>query len=454
MPVSSSENRKAPRSHDTASETQRPASVTVTWINWIALGSLFVAYLGLRSSGITDSYTQVLVIIASIAVPVIVLEGLYLKRFARMTYRRDPFEVRFRRVAIKLLGLGTSVAMLVLTYWVYPYFADGNASDVYEFFRRIWIPLAILTPIYFWFVDGLMSDPEDDYYAAGQFVLGLLPRQSQHKVANHVRSSFVKIFFYQYILSVMFWHLTNMLPYDPVAAVSAHRFGFIDVFIDSIWFIDVAFSCTGYFLTFRLFDSHIRTAEPTVLGWLACLLCYGTFYGMLTTSFTPYEDGLYWGHWLGNEPLLMGLWAIPVVFLLGTYVLGTVQFGIRFSNLTHRGIITNGPFRFTKHPQYISKNVAWWFISVPFINASGTEEAIRHCLMLVTMNVVFYYRAKTEERHLSLDPVYREYAAWIAQHGVFARARRLFGFGTPPYTIPLRPIEEGRTFERHYAPGE
>ena len=43
------------------------------------------------------------------------------------------------------------------------------------------------------------------------------------------------------------------------------------------------------------------------------------------------------------------------------------------------------------------------------------------------MNLIYYLRAKTEERHLMRDPDYRAYAAWIAEHGLFARVRRVFG---------------------------
>lgn len=415
----------------------RPQSVTVTWINCIALASLFCAVAGLRQFGIDDPITQVLTVMAAIALPVVVLEGLYFKRFARLTYRRDPVAVRARRVAVKLTGLGVTVALLVMTYWLFPYFSDGSAYRVYELFARIWLPLVILTPVYFWFVDGLMEEPEDDYHAAGLFVLGLMPDSRRAELGNHLRASFVKIFFYQYILSVALMYLSNMTHYDPLAVVSAEPFGVMDFIIDTAWFVDVAFACTGYFLTFRLFGTHIRSAEPTVLGWLVCLICYGTFYDMLSGSFLPYEDGFYWGHWLADTPVLKALWAIPIAVLLGIYALGTVQFGVRFSNLTHRGIVTNGPFRLTKHPQYISKNIVWWLVSVPFISAAGPEEAIRHCLMLVGFNVIFYLRAKTEERHLARDPVYRAYAEWIAQHGLIARLKRLAGRPMAPYRVPL-----------------
>ena len=33
------------------------------------------------------------------------------------------------------------------------------------------------------------------------------------------------------------------------------------------------------------------------------------------------------------------------------------------------------------------------------------------------MNFMYFMRAKTEERHLSRDPVYVEYATWMNAHG-------------------------------------
>jgi len=94
-----------------------------------------------------------------------------------------------------------------------------------------------------------------------------------------------------------------------------------------------------------------------------------------------------------------------------------VTFGVRFSNLTHRGILTNGPYRFTKHPAYITKNLSWWLISIPFLHAPATA-AIRHSIALGCINTIYFLRARTEERHLSRDPVYVAYALWMNEHGV------------------------------------
>jgi hypothetical protein len=42
--------------------------------------------------------------------------------------------------------------------------------------------------------------------------------------------------------------------------------------------------------------------------------------------------------------------------------------------------------------------------------------------------VVFYARARTEERHLSADPTYVAYARWISEHGLLRRLGRFLPF--------------------------
>jgi hypothetical protein len=81
-----------------------------------------------------------------------------------------------------------------------------------------------------------------------------------------------------------------------------------------------------------------------------------------------------------------------------------------------------------KHPAYISKNISWWLISIPFISIEGAEVAIKHSLLLLVLNFVYYLRAKTEERHLSLDPVYVQYATAMNERGIFRKLYRLFPF--------------------------
>jgi len=111
-----------------------------------------------------------------------------------------------------------------------------------------------------------------------------------------------------------------------------------------------------------------------------------------------------------------------LVLLTGIYAWATVAFGLRFSNLTHRGILTHGPYRWTRHPAYLSKNLFWWFSSLPFLSMSGSlTDVVRNCALLGVTNAVYYWRARTEEAHLGTDADYVAYRAWMERNGVVPR---------------------------------
>jgi len=127
-----------------------------------------------------------------------------------------------------------------------------------------------------------------------------------------------------------------------------------------------------------------------------------------------------WGHWFGGNPAMLWVWAAWLIFLTAIYAWATVAFGIRFSNLTYRGVLTNGPYRYTRHPAYLSKNLFWWCSVMPFlVTNDSTSDAIRNVFFLLCVNGIYYWRAKTEEAHLlAEDPKYAQYHAWMAQHGL------------------------------------
>src|SRR5699024_9622487 len=119
-----------------------------------------------------------------------------------------------------------------------------------------------------------------------------------------------------------------------------------------VFLVDLVFVCIGYSLTLRILDGHIRSAEPSLLGWGVTLICYQPFWSLIGGQYLAYSpDGLGWGAWLAGSALA-GVWPVLILILLFFYVWASASFGLRFSNLTHRGILTNGPYRFTKHPAY------------------------------------------------------------------------------------------------------
>jgi protein-S-isoprenylcysteine O-methyltransferase Ste14 len=213
------------------------------------------------------------------------------------------------------------------------------------------------------------------------------------------------------------------------------------VFYHVSYTLDLLFCVVGYSAAIRLFDAQIRSVEPTVAGWLVALMCYQPFYSVIGKFYLQYDDGTFWDNWLQDWPAVRVAWAAVVIALTLIYSLCTVSFGLRFSNLTHRGIITSGPYRFTKHPAYLAKNLSWWLISVPFVSELGWGAALRNCLLLGLLNGVYYARARTEERHLSADPTYVAYALWINEHGLLRHVTRMLPFARyvapPPAHEPV-----------------
>jgi hypothetical protein len=49
-------------------------------------------------------------------------------------------------------------------------------------------------------------------------------------------------------------------------------------------------------------------------------------------------------------------------------------------------------------------------------------------MLMMMVNMTYFMRARTEERHMSRDPVYVQYALWMNEHGVFAWLGRLVTF--------------------------
>ena len=330
--------------------------------------------------------------------------------------RADP---SWPRTLTKFVGLLGSLGFIGLLYALFPEYRGGYYESYFAMLRKV-LPLAVLLALpYFYFVDRHMRAPRDGYWQLGQL---LLRRPfDRGMVWQHLLGWLIKGYFLPLMFTYLCQDLARFLAYD------FHRPGFIetwfDVLYDSCYFVDVALVSIGYLLSLRLADTHLRSAEPTMLGWIAALVCYEPFWSLIGRQYLAYQGAINWVGWLGHSPLLYGAWGLLILFLTAIYVWATVAFGGRFSNLTHRGIITNGPYRWTKHPAYIAKNLSWWLISVPFLVQGSALESVRHCALLLGLNGIYWLRAVTEERHLGRDPEYRRYAAWIARHGLVGRLR-------------------------------
>lgn len=245
--------------------------------------------------------------------------------------------------------------------------------------------------------------------------------------ARNLRSLLVKLFFAP-LMTVFFSHqfphlvsnlgyLLETLPETVAAGTYTHRQFNTDLFnvsISLLFTIDVGLAWCGYVVSSRWVENETLSTEPTVLGWVVCLCCYPPFQMFLGLYYAAPDDR----EILSLEhPWVVTLFTILMALSYLVYVSATVVFGVRFSNLTHRGIIRNGPFAVVRHPAYAAKNAAWWLLMFPTIlfgaSADGWSETFGLTAGLVIMTGFYYLRAITEERHLSMDPAYRAYCRQV-----------------------------------------
>ena len=329
------------------------------------------------------------------------------------------------RIGMKLVGLAALLGVVVIVCSVFPFFTQSSAVQWIIGAGHTTIPafiaLAVATILYVAITDLIAEEPDDYLNQVGRAVL--MQDFREKDVLFALRLLAIKCFFLALMFSGGMASLSDLAD-KPAWAFPPLSAAWFEGLIRLAFLLDVVLAAGGYIATFKLFGWHVRTTETTALGWLVCLICYEPFFPAISHAFVPYGEGPGWENVIQEGSAVFMLWSAATLFFTLTYVWATVAFGPRFSNLTHRGIITTGPYRFLKHPAYVSKNIAWWLVAIPSFIASGLAEGLARAVMLAMISCIYLLRARAEERMLSEDPAYRDYAATVAANGLLAMAKR------------------------------
>ena len=333
-----------------------------------------------------------------------------------------PLSAALETALPKLAGLWATWGLIAAFYGLARWYWQGQYLFAMEVLG-VAAPLlfAASTPYVVW-LDRYLVRPRDGAWHFGAMLIG---REAWDKaeVRHHLRGWAVKGFFTAFMISILPLGFAAVVEAD-FGAVLGDPVRLTLLLCEAMFVIDVQIAMVGYLLTMRPLDAHIRTANPHLDGWLAALICYPPFILMGAGGPLDYHPGSAdWAFWLGAHPTLLWVWGGALVALTSIYAWATVAFGLRFSNLTYRGVLTNGPYAFTRHPAYLSKNAFWWLATLPFLTTGSNADAIRNTAILALVSAVYWWRAKTEERHLAAeDAKYREYHAWMERNGVVTRA--------------------------------
>ena len=338
----------------------------------------------------------------------------------------------------KLVGLWITWLVIAAFYCVGRWYWDGQYLFAMRVLALAAAPLVVLSVPYVLWLDRHLVEPRDHAWHFGAMLIGRDPWEAD-EVKRHWRAWIIKGFFSAFMISILPPGFAAVVEAD-FGAIAGDPARLGGTLFELLFVIDVQIGTVGYLLTLRPLDAHIRSGNPFLAGWVAALLCYPPFvYGFMgQNGIIQYEyQTAGWGYWLAGHEALLWAWAAGLVTLTALYAWATAAFGIRFSNLTYRGVLTNGPYRWTRHPAYLSKNLFWWLSAMPFLVTTGSLlEAVRNTVFLGVISGIYFWRAKTEEAHLlAEDAKYRAYHAWMGDHGAitgpltkalaWARPRRL-----------------------------
>ncbi len=336
------------------------------------------------------------------------------------------------RSAVYRWGAGLlAFTLLLLVVFQHPFYQNTYYENwritcgyLYSLFFILGLPYAFITNLLRGHKFENRSDPN--------FVLLLLLRRGWHRLLTiwprrtinycHwslrnrrigvvIRDLLVKLFFIPLMVTFLFIEFRgfaeNFISYwysrGEEAPWKVSFDFFYGTYFHGLFLMDVSIGLIGYASSSRWLNNKSKSVDPTLLGWFVALACYPPFNSIMA-EYLPYTGmgtgesyALFQPMWV--DVLLKGITLI--CFTL--YVWSTTAFGLRFSNLTNRGIITRGPYSIVRHPAYMAKNIAWW---TEFVRSFHSPWQF---IFLAVWNYIYYMRALTEERHLRDDPDYLAY---------------------------------------------
>lgn len=417
-----------------------PGSVASQPANLFALAVLIAAIAaGVRFH--LPVFAMTLLCLAAYATPLAVVEVAVNKVHRRASTGLDWDRLGARdmeRVGVKLVGLVGALASVAAVHaltGLYPREAMAASGLALLVVGVVLAPLAVA---YFVWVDRAMVAPEDGYYHAGRVFLGRWDGLDAEVLRGFLLGWIVKGFF----LPIMAFYLIGALArlYATVAGpMPAGIVGVVGIATDLALVIELSVVCVGYTCTMRLFDSHIRSTNPFLLGWVITLSVYAPFNAVVTGEIFAYRDGHDWAFWFGDTWFAVP-WGIALIVSFAVWVWATAAYGLRWSNLTNRGIITDGPYRWTKHPDYVAKVTFFWLGNLPFLSVAGPLDGMRGLVAIVGVSLIYWGRAVWEERHLSEEADYRAYALAMNRNSIFAPLARRLPF--LKYRVPEADLAE------------
>ena len=339
------------------------------------------------------------------------------------TYIKDiykPIKPFGQSVFWRFFSLWLMVSIFYFLYNTHPYYLGNDFNNARILIGKAYVIFCILVFPYTWFtlkfnyrLKDDFKDPTIIFFVFLKRIGLMLANRDLSQIAglfkvkrfnNFCLTVLVKGFFLPLMAMFMFHHVSTVqqLMYKvstPMDGVPLCNW-FLDLIYNSLFIADTGIALVGYGLELKWLGNKTKSVEPTMFGWAVALMCYPPFNNISSVYFPLYDRDEFYIPLTEEQKIFV---RIIIVLLYGVFVWGTLALGVKFSNLSNKGIVDRGPYKFIRHPAYASKNIAWWFEHLQYM------KGFHNILPLIAWNVIYALRAITEERHLSKDPEYRAY---------------------------------------------
>ena len=277
-----------------------PASAVRQFPALLSLLGVLLAVAAFRWFNLHNSNLCLVLIVAAVAAPHVWPFG---KTFGKISRTESDGHAVRERIVVKCIGLLAVYGLIASAYFLFRGFYLSFVQPLGGFWFSLWLPVLCASPIYVYLADRVMLQPEDGLYQFGKVVTGRYREADWLVVKQYLLAWVVKGFFAPLMVGFALKDIEWILNYDFAkslqTATNAYAFAYRFAYL-----IDVAFAAAGYLCTFRLFDSQIRSTEPTMAGWVVCLMCYPPFWTIFQDNFLKYEEDYYWGNWLASHDVL------------------------------------------------------------------------------------------------------------------------------------------------------
>lgn len=330
----------------------------------------------------------------------------------------------------KWLGVLLGIAFIFFLVWLLPSY--DNATNLRRLHEAVLPVLAFVVPVSFILIfatEYILGEKRD-----GTFQMGLLARLRWNQIEwkiffDGIREWLLRCFFLLINFYAIVWYIAYLRQFG-LPDISGDFVTFITRLDLAIFGMIVAAILPGYIFASRLIGTELKKVDRTWFAWTINLSCYPPINNALFGGWVRYvpaseTDAIYngtpaWAYHTLAHPALLFLVAGLIIFFAVIHLWGEAIVGIRAANISMRGIITTGPFAFTKHPIYVSKCFQWACLYFPVLNAVGVVNPIQSGMLFLLVCAIYVGRALGEERLLSTDPNYVKYALYMDQHSMFA----------------------------------